>query len=208
MPIEVEAKFVAADPAAFAALRALTTLGAADLGPATSYDETDTYLDTADGRLAAARWACRLRTRGAATLVSLKGPPEPARADAPAWLHRRPEIEGPATPSLDPASWPASEARDLLLDLTRGASIVERLRLAQARTARPVAVRGARLGTLTLDEVEIGGAGPLLAVELELTGDDEARLAAVASALAALPGLAPDPRTKLEHALAGLGEVG
>lgn len=208
MPTEVEAKFVAAGQQVLDALRAADSLGSASLGSAFSFDETDAYLDTVDRRLAAARWACRLRTRDGATIVSLKGPPR-SPWPAPEWLHRRPEVEGPASAALDPETWPASAARALLLDLSGGAPLVELVRLRQTRTERPVMLDGHLLGTLSLDRVTLPGMGNvLLGVELELHGDDEASLGAVAAALAANPDLEPDPLTKLEHALAAIGEVG
>ena len=54
--------------------RSSESLGRAVLGPARTVDETDRYLDTDDGRLAAALWACRLRSREGTTRISLKGP--------------------------------------------------------------------------------------------------------------------------------------
>jgi inorganic triphosphatase YgiF len=205
MPPEVEAKLRAGDAAPLEALAGEQTLDGALLGTARTVDETDRYLDTADGRLDAVRWACRLRAREGAVRVSLKGPAETHARDG---LHRRPELEGPATDSLDPADWPPSEARRHLESLSGGAPLVERLRLEQRRTERPVHVGERRVGTLSLDRVEIvrgeRRAGELFVVELELADAEalpQSDLRRLAEALAARPGLAPDPRTKLEHAL-------
>lgn len=211
MPAEVEAKLRAAGAGVLAALAEAPTLGDADLGPARTFDELDIYLDTADGRLAAARWACRLRDRGDGPYVSLKGPAAVVTAGG---VHRRPEHEGPATASFDPSTWPPSEARDLLIALTGGAPLVERVRLLQRRTERAVTVRDRHVGTLSLDEVRVGRGeevfeGTLHVVELELASDDDASVAALdrlAAALAASPGLEPDPTPKLAHALAALGD--
>jgi inorganic triphosphatase YgiF len=212
MPTEVEAKYHAEGPEPLVALATMTRLGEAFLGPARTADEVDRYLDTADGRLAAALWACRLRSRDGASRVSLKGP---AAAGSGGWLHRRPEVEGPATGSLDPGRWPASAARALVDELRGGAALEERLRLRQRRTERAVLRPDGmeRLGTLSLDAVQIGEGTDrereLFVVELELAGaaDDEAMraLRELAEALARHPGLEPDPRTKLEHALEWLG---
>jgi inorganic triphosphatase YgiF len=210
MPPEVEAKLQARDPAPLEALRSETALAGATLGPARTVDETDRYLDTVDGRLDAARWACRLRTREGAVRVSLKGPAEDPDAG---WLHRRPELEGPATESSDPADWPMSDARRELERLSGGAALVERLRLHQQRTERAVHIGERRVATLSLDRVAIARgareAGALFIVELELTDADALppdELLRLAEALAERPGLTPDPRTKLEHALERLGE--
>jgi len=206
MAVEVEAKFLATDEAPLDALAHVTVLGPAALGPPTTVDEVDIYLDTSDGRLATARWACRLRDRGAGCRVSLKGP---ALTDAEvAWLHRRPEVEGPATSSFDPADWPPGEARELLLGMAGRQPLVERFRLLQRRTERAVNLDGRTIGTLSLDRATVahGGEplGVLHVVELELASDTDpaaaAALAGLADALAARAGLAADRRTKLEHA--------
>ncbi len=205
MRAEVEAKFIADDPAALVALASAPSLATATLGPARVVPEADRYLDTVDGALAAARWACRLRDRDGLTRVSLKGPAETTDG---AWHHRRPEIEGPATASIVPTDWPDSDARRTLDELAGGAELVERVELRQERTERPTIVDGAPVATLSLDIVDVLAAGTklgrLLVVELELASDDAlpaSLFEALAGALAARPGLRPDPRSKLEHAL-------
>ena len=207
MPTEVEAKFRAEGPEPLEALAAVGSLGRAVLGQARTVDETDRYLDTDDGRLAAALWACRLRSREGATRISLKGPPR-EEAMAEAWHHRRPEVEGPATDEIAPASWPPSEARDLLESLAGGHALAEHLRVRQRRTERAVTDGAGPIGTITLDRVRLAAGatdlGELFVVELELdpaSEHAEAQLHGLAEALAAVPGLVAEPRTKLEHAL-------
>lgn len=205
-PIEAELKFRAEDDAPLRVLAVAASLGPALLGPARVVDEVDRYLDTADGRLAAARWACRLRSREGRTIVSLKGPAEHAPGDP---LHRRPEVEGPAGIGLVPGGWPASPARDRLRQLTGDAPLVERFTLRQQRTERAVTLGDARVGLLSLDRgtvVERGlEVGRLAVVELELdpgalqAGLDHAPLTA---ALTATAGLVADTMSKLERALA------
>jgi inorganic triphosphatase YgiF len=210
MPTEVEAKFHADGPGPLAILASEPILSHATLGAATTVTEVDRYLDTADDRLAAALWACRLRSRGGEIRVSLKGP---AEATSGAWLHRRPELEGPATPSLDPGDWPESEARAFLDELRRGEPLEERFELRQRRTERTVMVGEAALGVLSLDAVQVQrygrGLGELFMVELELVGEGDAEgvrhLHRLAETLQLRPGLSADPRTKLEHALELLG---
>ena len=168
--------------------------------------ELDRYLDTADLRLAAARWACRLRSREGRTIVSLKGPAEHAPGDL---LHRRPELEGPADAGLQPERWPPSAARDRLVELTGGGALVERFSLAQERTERAVRVDAGQIGELSLDRVRVVHlqveVGRMLVVELEL---DPGALGAgldpgpLALALGRVAGLVPDPASKLERALA------
>ena len=209
MPVEVELKYLASGAAALRRLAAEPRLGPAELGPPRTVTEIDRYLDTRDGRLGAARWACRLRDREGAVRISLKGPPEPGGVGP---LHRRPELEGPAGDGRDPAAWPPSDARDLLDRLRAGEPLVERLRLRQSRTERTADVEGRRIGTLTLDAVAVDAegreGGTLYVVELELAGDggdDEPRLDEVRSALDATDGLMADDLTKLERALGMLG---
>jgi inorganic triphosphatase YgiF len=213
MRAEVEAKLLADGPGPLAALAALDRVDGVRLGPPRTVDEVDRYLDTAGGRLSAALWACRLRRREGVVRVSLKGPPEGVAGSA---VHRRPELEGPATESLDPATWPDSAARRFLDELRGEEPLVERLLLVQRRTERAVLLDGGTtLGTLSLDEVSIGSgerrAGDLYAVELELASDagDAATvtLERLAAILAARPGLRADPRSKLEHALAALAAL-
>jgi inorganic triphosphatase YgiF len=201
--LEVELKYRAETEAPLEALGRRDALGPATLAAARAVGESDRYLDTAGGRLAAARWACRLRAREGRTLVSLKGP---AQHPATGALHRRPELEGPAAEGADPAAWPFSAARDLLLRLSGGEPLVERLTLLQERTERRLAVAGAAAGTLTLDRVRVlhrgAQVGQLRVVELELSEAGEAVAAELDAVLSAIPGLRPDPATKLEHALA------
>lgn len=210
MRTEIEARFRAEHHAVLPRIAGADRLGRAVLGPPRTVGTRDRYLDTADGALAAARWACRLRTREGRTIVSLKGP---ALEDDEAWLHRRPELEGPASEIPDPAAWPPSAARGLVDRLRDGRPLVERFALRQRRTERDVLLDGTRLGTLSLDEVAVERAarrlGDLEIVELELAGsgaDARAALAELAAELAAIDGLVPEPRTKLEHALALLDD--
>jgi inorganic triphosphatase YgiF len=209
MQVEVELKYLASGAEILERLAAEPSIGPAELGPPRTISEIDRYLDTRDGRLGAARWACRLRDREGSLRISLKGPPEAGAAGA---LHRRPELEGPAKQGLDPSAWPPGDARSLLDELRAGEPLVERLRLRQTRTERTVMVGGEAIGTLTLDVVDVEAdgrdGGRLFVVELELAGegvDAETVLERLRPALEATPGLVPDDRTKLERALGMLG---
>ncbi len=203
--LEIELKFAADGDAPLELLARATVLGPATLGEPITVDEQDRYLDTADGRLAARRWACRLRTIRGRSIISLKGPVEEGANDPPEW-HRRPEREGPATGSHRPQDWPPSAARDLLDRLRAGAELRERFALHQRRTHRPVLREGRTVGTLSLDRVEVRlddqPVGSFDAVELELGRDvAEVELRPFIAALAAVPGLRPEPATKLERAV-------
>ena len=210
MPTEIEAKFRADDDAPLTILEQAEALGPAQLGPGRTVDEVDVYLDTERGDLGAAGWACRLRNREGRVMISLKGA---AQVVGDAWLHRRPEVEGPATDALHPAHWPPSQARELVDRLRHGAALVERFTLRQRRVERRVRVEARELGTLTLDRatVEHRGhpLGRLHVVELELHGsstpNDQRLLGELAASLDAVPGLVAEERTKLERALELIG---
>ncbi|HEY7527230.1 MAG TPA: CYTH domain-containing protein [Candidatus Limnocylindria bacterium] len=204
--LEVELKLRAEDEAPLWRLAAIERLARCVLGPPREFSELDRYLDTADRRLGAARWACRLRTRDGSVRVSLKGPAEHQAGDD---VHRRPELEGPAAGDLDVSRWPPSAARDHLLRLTGSRPLVELLVLRQVRIEREVSAER-QLGVLSLDRVVVlaGGAerGRFLAVELELAADavDGPVADAAFAELRAMDGLTPEPRSKLERALAML----
>lgn len=203
--LEAELKFTARDERPLEVLEGSASLGPAALGPGGTVRELDLYLDTADLRLEAARWACRLRSRGGSTILSLKGPAEHLPGEL---LHKRPEVEGPAGPGLDPHDWEPSAARELLLSMTGSRPLVERFALEQDRTERTVQVASVLVGGLSLDRVQVlhegREVGRMFVVELELepaavaSGFDPAPLAA---ALSAVEGLLPDPVSKLERAL-------
>jgi inorganic triphosphatase YgiF len=201
---EVELKLRASDRLVLRRLARRRRLGDARLGPARTVDELDRYLDTADGRLAAVAWACRLRSREGSMIVSLKGPR--SSRDGEGSLHSRPELEGAATLDPDPRAWSRSPARDLVLRLADGRPLVELLELRQRRTERSVEVGGERIGLLSLDRVEVVQAGKpvgrLFIVELEVAPvPPEGAVPLLAAALDGIRGLRPDPLSKLEHAL-------
>jgi inorganic triphosphatase YgiF len=204
--VEAELKYLAADEGPLLELEAAASLGPATLGDPSTVAELDRYLDTADLRLAAVRWACRLRTREGRTIVSLKGPAEHRPGDL---LHLRPEVEGPAGPGLGASAWPPSPARDQLLAISGDEALVERFHLEQERTERSVSIAGVRVGELSLDRVQVihqgREIGRMAVVELELDPTALAErldLAPLTEALARQQGLTPDPIGKFERAVA------
>jgi inorganic triphosphatase YgiF len=209
--LETELK-LRAEEGALEGLAIVPSLGPATLLPAREVEELDVYLDTADGRLAAARWACRLRSREGRRWISLKGPAEHRPGES---LHLRPEVEGPvpdddashASHASSPGAWPESPARDLVLQLVGDATLAERLSLRQRRVERQVIVDGGRVGLMSLDRVTVLRHGETLGsfgvAELELDDGEVPApwLAGLAEVLTALPGVEPEPMSKLERAL-------
>lgn len=202
--LETELKLRASEAALIALARA-PSLGPATLGPARTVEEVDVYLDTADGRLAAAGWACRLRTRGGRRRISLKGPPEHPAGTS---LHLRPEIEADAPDDRveRPVEWPSTPARSLVLSLAGERPLAERLTLHQSRTERSVLVKGRTVATLSLDRVAVvehgEPLGHLRVVELELVpGAPTEVVDTLVADLGAMPGLRSEPASKLERAV-------
>ncbi len=92
-PIEVELKYRMTDPATGERLLAADSLaGFVPLGPAETVRHEDRYVDTADGALATAGFAGRLRETGGRAVITLKGL---RRLDDGGAAHRREELEGP-----------------------------------------------------------------------------------------------------------------
>ena len=151
--LEIEAKYSIPDEQTFRRLQETPTLAGFDLGPATTLDLHDTYLDTPDRAILAGGYACRLRQEGSRHLATLKG-----LGGATGSVHRRDEFETELPGPLLPHDWPPGAARDLALRLAgdqpptleqrdlldafaRQATLVlDRLRLgAEAEQARVVA---------------------------------------------------------------------
>ncbi len=199
--MEIEAKFAVPNRQAYRALLRLRELAGYALIPTAAAQVTDRYFDTADGRLLAAGYACRLRAEGTSVLATLKG-----LGGALGALHHREEQEVQLdawTP--DVAAWPASPARDLALTLSQGATLHPLFDLEQHRTRADVVDGARRVAELSVDAVRaVIGRRPALYYELEIelksdgTEEDLARLAA---ALTGEHGLKPEPRSKFERAL-------
>lgn len=198
--MERELKFSGEDAVAFEALRTATDVGGFPAGPGDLGAFTDVYLDTADRRILAAGYACRLRRKGDEWLATLKG-----LGGATGALHEREEIESVAAPAANPQDWPPGPARDLALELAAGEPLDELFTLRQARIRRMLGPASAPVAELSLDEVivEIEGAtaGRYREVEAEQTAAGTPEdLARIESALVDL-GLQPEPRSKFERAL-------
>jgi CHAD domain-containing protein len=199
-PIELELKYRVVDPAALerlAGLRAIGPFRAA--GPVRQVQVEDRYLDTAEGTLARAGYAVRLRRGPSMTVVSVKSTTPSATA-----LHRREEVEGPADLSLDPHSWPSSPARALVLEHAGEAPLRELVTVRQLRRTRALADESAEV-ELSLDEVEVVSGGRVVhrfhELEAELRRGPSKALETLAATLAQDPDLLPESRSKLQRAL-------
>ncbi len=199
--MEIEAKYYVSG-ADLEVLAGMRQLGPYVLVPAPAPElQENTYFDTADGRLTAARHGLRLRRIGERALITLKGPAE-VGSDA---VHRRAEFEFPGS-NPDPSNWPVGVARELALALTGGAPLLPRVSISTERQILHVYRGGDHVAELCLDRgVMRGGERVRAFTELEvelLPGGTAADLSALARELSEHVVLTPEPRTKLERALA------
>jgi len=203
--VEVELKFHMTGTAAGERLIAADDLaGFRPLAPATTIVIEDRYLDTPDGRLAAAGYAGRLRTGAEGTIITLKSLRSAGTGGA---LHRREEIEGPADGTAPPARWPASAAQARVLELIGDAALGDLVTIRQTRHRRDYG-REEAVVELSVDDVAVIAGGRELErfaeLELELREGDEAALEPLADLLAEIEELIPAETSKLERALEAL----
>ena len=210
MTEEVELKYRVGDMAAAERVLAAERLGPFT-GAATSARATqleDRYVDTADGALAHAGFAVRLRQKGGETIVSVKSL---AHTDGPGGSFSREELEGPADRVAPPSDWPASDARALVLEHAGDAPLVERVTIRQLRRVRQLRAASTRV-ELSLDEVDVVARGRVVErfveLEAELTKGDRSDLAALGEAIESESGLERAGTSKLEAALAALDGSG
>jgi CHAD domain-containing protein len=204
-PIEIELKYRLRDEAAGDRYLAADELaGFAPITPVRSTQLEDRYLDTADGALARAGFACRLRQTAKGTTVSVKSL---ARRPDGTGLHRREELEGPADRTAGPRDWPPSDARSLILEQAGDAPLVELVTIRQLRRKRHLQ-SGETVVELSVDEVDAVARSRVVErfveLEVELVEGDEGQLAAIDKLLAADAALAASTGSKLESALAAI----
>lgn len=222
VPHEVELKYRVTD---LPALRAWLedgwsqALPWATLGPPHSRAVEDRYFDTAREALRHHGFGARLRRVGGRHLVTVKslspdeldmyeGPGDEAETtrdgngDA---VHRRIELEGPASARLDPGTWPSSPARELIDELRGAARLRGLFTIRQVREVRDVTTADAS-AQLSLDEVRViagrSVVGTFAELEVESTGGSLELLSGVARALAATGVVVPAAGSKEAQARA------
>jgi CHAD domain-containing protein len=204
-PIEVELKYRVVDLAAAERYLAADEIGtfSGHTAPRSSQFE-DRYVDTADGALARAGFAVRLRQSGKGTIVSVKST---AATNGSGGATRRQELEGPADRTTGPLDWPASDARSLVLELAGDAPLLELVTIRQLRRKRIVRDGDTRV-ELSLDEVDVVSRSAVVdrfvELEAELVKGNEDRLARLAEVFLTDPGLVPATGSKLESAMAAV----
>ena len=201
-PVEIELKYRVVDAAA--GDRYLAADEIAGFRPSSAVRSTqveDRYIDTANGAMARAGFAARLRQTAKTTTVAVKSS---VRRVGTGNVHRREELEGPADRTAHPRDWPPSDARSLILEQCGDAPLVEVVTIRQLRRKRILQRDGTSV-ELSLDEVDAVSrsrvVGRFVELEVELMAGDEEGLADIDRELAADAGLAPADTSKLQSAL-------
>ncbi|MFI5199970.1 MAG: CYTH domain-containing protein [Candidatus Limnocylindrales bacterium] len=200
-PVEVELKYQVADLAIGERLLAAERLGGfVPDGEIRVAEQEDTYFDTADGLLEAQRIGVRLRTEDGSTTLNVKSP-----GSVDGSVRRREELEGPADAGIAPASWPASAARDRLIELVGDRPLLETVTIRQFRRKRDFSTAEASV-ELSLDEGRVLVDGHTIdrftELEAELRRGREEALGPLLGLLDGRPGLSPTGESKLVRALA------
>jgi inorganic triphosphatase YgiF len=205
---EIELKYRVADVAAAERVLAADRLGpfSGGAGRARATQLEDRYVDTADGALARAGYAVRLRQAGGETLVSVKSR---AHTDGSDGSVQREELEGPADRVAPPVDWPPSDARSLVLEHAGDAPLVEQVTIRQLRRVRQLRSSSTRV-ELSVDEVDVVSRGRVVdrfvELEAELKKGEQGELAELGAAIEAEAdsGLERARMSKFEAALAAL----
>jgi inorganic triphosphatase YgiF len=206
-PLEVEVKLGVGRPATVRRLildpDPARLAGFEPAGDAHLVRVTDRYIDTAPqgGRLFLAGMRARVRREGAAITLTVKRSGVETRG-----VTSRVEINGPATRSLDPWSWPESRARALVVEAAGDQPLAVIATLRQHRLTRRLA-RGGTTVELSLDRLEAISDGLVAArrheLEAELLEGDEITLAELGESLMELDGVGAPLSSKLQFALDG-----
>jgi CHAD domain-containing protein len=206
-PVEVELKYRLREEAAGDRyLLADDLAGFHPITPVRSTQLEDRYLDTADGALARAGFAARLRQTAKGTTVSVKSIAR-RNGDGTGATHRREELEGPADRTAGPRDWPHSDARSLILEQCGDAPLVEVVTIRQLRRKRKLQSDDTVV-EVSLDEVDAVSRSRVVErfveLEVELLQGDEEALARIEGVASGDPALAPSTGSKLESALAAI----
>ena len=207
-PVEVELKYRVVDLAAAERYLVAEEIGSfTGTAAARSSQFEDRYVDTADGAMAKAGFAVRLRQSGRGTVVSVKSL---TRTEGAGGSVRREELEGPADRTAGPLEWPASDARSLVLEHAGDAPLLELVTIRQLRRKRVVRDGDTRV-ELSLDEVDVVTRSRVIdrfvELEAELVKGAEERLSGLAEVFGADPALAPGEREQARRRDGG-GPIG
>lgn len=199
--MEIEAKFVLPDVEILQRLQAADHLAGLALSEGRVKQLQDTYLDTTERVILTAGYACRQRKQdGERVLMTLKGLGGVENA-----IHRREELETLLPSSAPPTEWPASPARDRVLQLIGDAPLIPLFDLEQTRVVRQINQGERLVAELSLDDVHLVTGDreqTYFELEAELAPQGtEDELAAIVACLQDDWGLEPERLSKFERAL-------
>jgi CHAD domain-containing protein len=161
----------------------------------------DRYVDTPDRRFYQAGYAARVRSGDGALLLTLKQ----RAGTVHSGVHAREEYEV-TVPGLEIAAWPESEARALAAKIAGDQPLVDLVALEQTRNKAVLQRDDRSVAEWSLDEVTIPArqeAQRFYELEVELLPEGTPEdMAALAGLFTVNYGLAPQPESKFERALA------
>jgi inorganic triphosphatase YgiF len=203
LSVETEAKFMVPDEETFTRLQAIEQLGPYVRRPGMIKKIRDRYVDTDARSFYSRQFAARLRENlsSGELLLTLKrmGP------QAQETIHTRNEYEI-GVPSPDIADWPEGDVRLLAEEIAGSQPLSDLVTVDQTRTVSYLYQGDRRVAEMSLDEVAIQTSNkPAWSYELEvemLSEGDISDLRVIAHVLAEEYGLAPQPLSKFERALA------
>lgn len=196
MGVEIELKFQV-PPARLAAVRRAVATRSAE-----RIELHASYQDTADGRLAAARLAWRVRREGRRWVQTLKGPGDGLAHRLEHEVDCAPVPDG-QVPVADAALHAGTPAGRLLARALDGAGPVQQVHATQIVRIRRVLRHGGARIELALDIGEVVAGerrAPVCELEMELLSGPLASLWSLAQRWAGRFGLLLDPATKSERA--------
>ncbi len=201
--MEIEAKYAILDPQTFNLLQGLQRLGPYPLVDSKERSFRDTYLDTPDGRLLRAGYACRWRVTDTIQRITVKG-----LAQGLTTAHQREEFEAlfhDVDPTR-PTDWGDTPPHDLVTRLVGDLSLSPLLALRQRRMTRLLLnPQGDPLAELALDRFIVEGdpsQRAFLELEIELIGSaGVSQLTPIQHALNQIEGLTSQPTSKFERAV-------
>ena len=199
--MEIEAKFAVSDEATWLKLQTVDQIAGYALSAGETKHVHDTFVDTPDRSILAARHVCRKREVDGQIVMTLKSGQTVEGA-----VHRREELEITLERELSIGQWPPSEIRDRLLSIVGDVALVPLFDQHQTRIVRWAAKAARVVAEMSVDKVELsinGREQSYFEVEFELkesgTEDD---LAVIATCLHNEWHLRPEQRSKFSRALA------
>ncbi len=199
--MEIEAKFAVPDEATWFKLQTVDQIAGYVLSPGKTKHVHDTFVDTPDRAILAARHVCRKREVDGQIVMTLKSGQTVEGA-----VHRREELEITLEREQPIGQWPPSEIRDRLLSIVGDVALVPLFDQRQTRIIRWATQADRVVAEVSVDKVELSIGGReqgYFEVEFELkdagTEDD---LAVISACLQNEWHLSPEQRSKFSRALA------